>query len=159
MKFVSFGHRFTPITPCTWPRKLRGRPWVPPANSANGQVLMGKQQHLKDGGGEIKAPASQVQYFTWKAEALPVTYVQREAWGKEHTVYASSKAFGPSLSSGPELLFQMPMNVETPSVSACPIQLKGCCVLWYYSPHCQPWVHTRYNRLLEQAPALRHSQI
>lgn len=133
MKSVTFGHRLTPITPCTWLPKVWGRRWIPPANSANGRVLVGKQQHLK-------APPIQVLHLKG-GQCCLVTFVQREAWGKEHNVYASSRASGPFLSSGPELLFQMPIKGEDSPASACPFQLTGCCVWWYHTPQL-PWAHT-----------------
>lgn len=69
MKSVTFGYGLPPITYCTWLPKVRGKPWVPPANSADGQVLMGEQQDLKDLG-KIWAPSIQVFHLKGGSAAL-----------------------------------------------------------------------------------------
>lgn len=69
MKSVIFGHGFMPITYCTQLPKVRGRPQVPPANSADGRVVMGEQQDLKDLE-KIKPPSIQVFHLEGGSAAL-----------------------------------------------------------------------------------------
>lgn len=69
MTSVTLGYGFLPIAYCTWLPKVRGKPWVPPANSADGHVLMGEQQDLKDLG-KIWAPSIQVFHLKGGSAAL-----------------------------------------------------------------------------------------
>lgn len=86
-----------------------------------------------------------------------VTYVQREAWGKEHNVYASSRASGPFLSSGPELLFLRPMKGEDSPRLCLPLPAEW--LLRVMVPHSTVTMGTHsYNRLLQQALAIGHPQ-
>lgn len=69
MTSVTLGYGFPPTTYCTWLPKVRGKPWVPPANRADGHVLMGEQQDLKDLG-KIWAPSIQVFHLKGGSAAL-----------------------------------------------------------------------------------------
>lgn len=89
----------------------------------------------------MKAPSIQVFYPEGGGPVF-LTYVQKEAWGKEHSAYWSNKAL-PWVS---RLQFQMPVceliqktlsNLHL-SLSACPIQLQGNSLLQHHALHWQP---------------------
>lgn len=98
MKSVICGHGFMPITYCTRLPKVRGRPRVPPANSADRRVVMGEQQDLKDLG-KIKAPSIQVFHLEEGSAALWL--MSRGGLEEKNTMF-TQRAKHLALSSGPE---------------------------------------------------------
>lgn len=144
-----------------WPQVNTNHP-LHMASKGVGETVdpTGKQCKRRSLGG--KAPtfkgSTHPSILSRRRQCCLVTYVQREAWGKEHNVYASRRASGPFLSSGPELLFQMPMKGED-SPSLC-LPLPAQWLLRMMVPHSTITMGThRYNRLLQQALAIGHPQI
>lgn len=84
MKSVTFGYGFPPITYCTWLPKVRGKPWVPPANSTDGQVLMGEQQDLKD---LEKIWAPSIQVFHLKEGSAALWLMSNEGLEEKNTMF------------------------------------------------------------------------